>query len=90
VVSIFAVGLGAVTGEVTPGAAPGRLSTETPATAEIGKVSAKVLYSGFAPTFPGLYQVNVQIPTGVATGIDVPLVITIQGESSPMVAISIR
>jgi len=32
----------------------------------------------------------VQIPTGVATGIDVPLVITIQGESSPMVAISIR
>jgi uncharacterized protein (TIGR03437 family) len=45
----------------------------TPVRVTIGGVSADVLYAGIAPTFSGLYQVNVRIPTGIDTGDDVPI-----------------
>jgi len=34
----------------------------------IGEWPAKVLYSGLAPGFLGLYQVNAQVPSGLASG----------------------
>ena len=35
---------------------------------EIGGVPATVLFAGMAPGLPGIYQVNVVVPDGVATG----------------------
>jgi uncharacterized protein (TIGR03437 family) len=35
-----------------------------------------VLFSGVAPGFAGLYQVDVQIPDSVAVGSDIPLQIS--------------
>jgi uncharacterized protein (TIGR03437 family) len=38
------------------------------AVATIGGVPATVLFAGLAPGIPGVYQLNVQIPTGAASG----------------------
>jgi uncharacterized protein (TIGR03437 family) len=80
---IYCTGLGAVrgpNGELPAGdggAAPSTplFSTTATVTATIGGVATPVLYSGLTPTFAELYQVNVQVPTGVAAGNSVPLVL---------------
>jgi uncharacterized protein (TIGR03437 family) len=85
---VFATGLGAVVGNVTPGTAPGALLTAAELTVHIGGVPAKVFYAGLSPQFPGLYQVNVEVPKSVAAG-SVPLVMTILGQPSPEVKIPV-
>lgn len=45
----------------------------------VGGQAAAVLFSGLVPGNAGLYQVNVQIPAGVAPGDDVPLQISMAG-----------
>jgi uncharacterized protein (TIGR03437 family) len=47
----------------------------------IGGIPAAVLFSGIVPGFPGEYQVDVQVPSGVANGDDTPVVITMAGLS---------
>jgi uncharacterized protein (TIGR03437 family) len=49
-------------------------------TVKIGGTNATVFYSGLAPDFVGLMQLNVQVPT-VAAG-DQPMVVTIGGAVS--------
>ncbi len=67
-ISIFCTGLGAVTNQPPTGiAAPNTpLSyTLTTPTVNIGGIGAVVSYSGLAPGFAGLYQVNAIVPPGV-------------------------
>jgi len=72
-VTIYATGLGAV-------AAQGKLSVaETTVTVVINSTELPVAFAGLAPGFAGLYQVNVQIPTGLAPGLGIPLTLK-QGE----------
>jgi len=84
VISLFTTGLGLVYPAVASGApalaSPLSLVT-SPVTATIGGQPAAVSFAGLAPTFVGLYQVNVQIPAGVA-GASVPVVIGVSGFSS--------
>jgi uncharacterized protein (TIGR03437 family) len=69
------------TGHVPP--LDGSVLYETPTlpTVTIGGVTAKVLYSVLAPGYPGDYQVAVEVPTGVTNGDDVPVVVTMFGNS---------
>jgi uncharacterized protein (TIGR03437 family) len=55
----------------------------------IGGVTAQVTYSGLAPGFPGLYQVNVRAPQGARSGLQL-LQITVAGESSNEVRVGIE
>lgn len=59
-------------------------------TATIGGVPAAVAFAGLAPGLVGLYQVNVVVPSGVAPGSAVPLVLTQNGADSNTVTLAIR
>jgi uncharacterized protein (TIGR03437 family) len=99
---LYATGLGLTTPGGNPngqplatGAVPpldGSVLYETPTTpvVTIGGVSAKVLYSGLAPGYPGEYEIVVQVPTGIASGDDVPVSVSILGATDSSVTISIQ
>jgi uncharacterized protein (TIGR03437 family) len=92
--TIYATGLGPVTNQPAtgqPAAASGPLSiTTVPATVTIGGVAATVTFAGLAPEFVGVYQVNVQMPAGVASGNAIPLTLTIGGVTSNTVTIAVQ
>ncbi|HXS95718.1 MAG TPA: hypothetical protein VN736_14035 [Candidatus Limnocylindrales bacterium] len=82
--TIYATGLGAVT-------ARGGLSVAaTPVTVTIGSLDVAAAFAGSAPGYPGLYQVNVQIPTGIAPGVGIPLTLKQGVSTSNAVPISIQ
>jgi uncharacterized protein (TIGR03437 family) len=56
----------------------------------IGGVNAPVQFAGLAPTFTGLYQVNVAVPSGITPGDNVPLVLTVAGQQSSAVTIAVK
>lgn len=91
-VSLFANSLGPVS--VTPGtgdpapATPLSVTTNLPVVT-IGGVTAKVQFSGLAPGFTGLYQINVEIPATVAAGSQ-PITVAIAGVVSPVARIAVQ
>jgi uncharacterized protein (TIGR03437 family) len=90
-IEIYLTGLGPVTNPPATGAQAGTQSkTITTPTVTIGNVSATVSYSGLAPTFVGLYQVNVQIPAGVTPDTSVPVILSINNVASNTVTIAVQ
>ncbi len=91
---IFATGLGMVTKQPATGAvalaAPLLSNLIVYPSATIGGVSAPVSFAGLAPGYIGLYQVNVQVPQGVAAGDTVPVVLSFGATVSNSVTISVR
>ncbi len=69
------------TGSVAP--VDGSVIYRTAATPslKIGGIDAPILFSGISPGTAAEYQINTVIPAGVATGDDVPVVLTIGGTS---------
>jgi uncharacterized protein (TIGR03437 family) len=57
-------------------------------TVTIGNTQARVLFAGRAPGFPGLDQINVELPN--IRGDAVPVTITSQGRTGNTVTIAIR
>ena len=73
---IFLTGLGAVTPAVVDGSPPNLLTdTQAPVTVYFGGVVAKPVYKGLSPQYPGLYQINVAVPSGVPVGNSISLAI---------------
>ena len=89
---LYCTGLGAVNPVVGDGAAPGQQLSQTIGTAQlmVGGQSAHVSFAGLAPGFAGLYQVNATVPKGVQTGGSVPVTVTIDGQTSPLITIAIK
>jgi uncharacterized protein (TIGR03437 family) len=99
---LYATGLGLTTPGGDPNGKPlatgsvppidGSVLYETPTTpvVTIGGVSAKVLFSGLTPGYPGEYEIVVQVPSGVASGDDIPVSVTILGATDNSVTVSIQ
>ncbi len=70
-IAVYLTGLGAVDPAVANGAAgpvsPFAKTTEA-LDVSLGNRSAKIAYSGLAPNFGGLYQLNFEVPAGVSAG----------------------
>jgi uncharacterized protein (TIGR03437 family) len=67
----YATGLGAMSPPVEDGTAGASGITYNAINVPqvmIGGVAAQVLFAGQAPGFPGVYQVNIQIPANAPTG----------------------
>jgi uncharacterized protein (TIGR03437 family) len=92
-VSIYCTGLGAVSDRPASGAAASGSAlsrTATTPTVTIGSLPAEVAFSGLAPGFVGLYQVNARVPANSPTGNAVPLVVTVGGATSNSVFIAVQ
>jgi len=92
-IAIFCTGLGPVSNQPASGAAAlsSPLSmTPTLPTVTIGGVPAQVTFSGLAPGFAGLYQVNAVVPAGAPSGSAVSLAIGIGGIQSNTVTIAVQ
>jgi len=92
-IQIYATGLGAVSNQPASGspalAAPLSMTPATPMVT-IGGATATVIFSGLAPSLVGVYQINAQAPAGAATGVAVPVSISIGGVSSNTVTMAVN
>ncbi len=99
VVQIYVTGLGKATPNGDPGGATLPADRVAPANplyrtvdrpqVTIGGMAANVLFSGLAPGFAGLYQLNVAIP-GIPPGDDTALRIEMPGGAAATATIAIR
>jgi uncharacterized protein (TIGR03437 family) len=85
-IEIYCTGLGATQQHPT---IPGVEETVLPVTVFLGNLSLPASFSGLSPSFPALYQVNVQIPAGLPPG-DVKLAIEANGVRSNEVKIRVE
>jgi uncharacterized protein (TIGR03437 family) len=82
-VQLFAHGLGPVNNQPASGSyvTDASATTTTAVTVKIGGQNAPVIFAGLAPGFPGEYQINAQVPSGIGTG-NQPISITVGGVTS--------
>ena len=99
VVVIYTIGLGPTSPAVPSGtgspSSPPATVTETQvcfsehAAVSQPPVCSTAQFSGLTPGFVGLYQINVQIPTGLPTG-NVPIYFTVAGQASDQEMIALQ
>jgi uncharacterized protein (TIGR03437 family) len=89
VVLIFCTNLGAVSPAVANGAAGADQKTVAPVTVTIGGAKAPVSFAGLAANFVGLYQVNAQVPAGLAAK-NQPVIVTVSSASSAPVLLPVK
>jgi uncharacterized protein (TIGR03437 family) len=66
IVVLYASGLGALASSVAEYDWPTSANpTSVPVQADVAGIQAAVLYAGAAPGYPGVYQINIVIPTNV-------------------------
>ena len=90
---LYCTGLGDVknhpaAGALSPGNPPATTATVPKLT--VGGADATVSFSGLAPGFVGLYQVNFQIPDTAPSGDAVAIALTIAGTKSNTATIAIQ
>jgi uncharacterized protein (TIGR03437 family) len=100
--SVYTTGLGLATPNGAPNGTPlatgsippvnGSVLYETVATptVQIGGVPVKLLYSGLTPGDAGLYQLVLQVPTGVPEGDAVPLTVAMPGSITGTATLAIH
>jgi uncharacterized protein (TIGR03437 family) len=94
IIQLFANGLGPVSnqpasGDPAPGG-PNLALTKSQPVVTIGGQTAPVAFSGLSPGPPGLYQVNVTVPSNITPGSSVPIAISIGGQTSKASTIPVQ
>ncbi len=95
VIQIFATGAGSTNpvlaaGEPAPASGSPLVLTVAQPAVTIGGKTARVLFSGLAPGFVGLWQINAEVPQDVTPGSAVPLQISAGGVASNTVTIAVQ
>ena len=95
VIHIFATGGGdpdppLLAGEPAPPDGNPLVFTQVQPTVMIGSIEARVLFSGMAPGWVGLWQINAEVPPDVTPGPTVPLTVTADGVASNTVTIAVN
>jgi uncharacterized protein (TIGR03437 family) len=89
---VYCTGLGAVEG--TQDASMPSPATASklinPVSVTIGAATAAITSAGLVPGLAGIYQVQLTVPTGIAPGDGIPLVLSTMGQSSAPVNLSVR
>ena len=88
-VSLYATGLGQVSPPVVSGEPSQFATTPRPPVVTVGDSQAEVNYSGLAPGFVGLYQINLQVPSNVSSG-EQPVQIIMDGAPSNIATLAVR
>jgi len=92
ILALYANGLGPVTNAPASGApAPGGANlanTTTQPVVTIGGQQAQVAFSGLAPGYPGLYQINATVPAGLTGNQNVT--VSIGGQTSPVAVLPVQ
>jgi len=89
---IYATGLGPVSAGPGTGNAASRTTvsrTTNAVSVAVEGLNATVAFSGLAPDFVGLYQVNAVVPAGVRSG-SLHLIMTVDGLASPPARIAVQ
>ena len=66
------------------------LSSPSAASLWIGGQAAQILYIGAQPQYPGLDQINIVVPPSLAGSGEVPVVLTVDGQSTNAVTLNIQ
>lgn len=103
VVQVFANGAGAnfvdfvtrqtitlASGVIAPVSGSPLFATLVTPTATIGGVPATVQFSGLAPGYVGLWQLNIVIPANAPTGSAVPLIVSVNGKPSNTTTLAVN
>jgi uncharacterized protein (TIGR03437 family) len=89
VLVLFGTGLGLLSPSLATGApSQGNLTVIT-AGVTVDGISAEVQFSGGAPGFVGLDQINIRIPPGMRTATNIPMVLNIGTKQSNTVTIAV-
>ena len=89
VIVLFGTGLGRLSPALPTGEAAKNNSTSVVPIITIDGNPAGVQFSGAAPGFVGLNQVNVKIPPGTRSAPDIPIALTIGEKASNAVTIAV-
>jgi uncharacterized protein (TIGR03437 family) len=93
IITVYATGLGTTNPPFPAGQIPPSSPlyyTNTPTNASIGGVAAEVLFAGLAPGYPGAYQLNIKVPTGIGGGFQLIVIWNGGGVSQDYLSIPIK
>jgi uncharacterized protein (TIGR03437 family) len=93
IITVYATGLGTTNPTYPAGQVPPSSPlyyTSTPTNASIGGAAADVLFAGLAPGFPGAYQMNIKVPTGIGAGFQLIVIWNGGGVSQDYLSIPVK
>lgn len=89
---LYCTGLGAISQSLDP-SMPAPLSpvtTTNPVSVSIGGQNMTVVFAGLVPGYPGLYEVTGTVPSNAPTGDNIAITVSVAGQTSSAVKVSIQ